>query len=533
MRKKRLLALLGSICLVLVLAALPFMTACPAPPAEEEGPTPTLQPKNLLVVASTDSVTTWDPSAAFSTESSYLPNVYEGLLRATPPGSDQDFEPLLATDWEASSDGLSWAFYLREGVKFHDGEVFNAQAVKTAIERTMNLGLGAAFIFDPIEEIEVVDKYTVRFKLSYPAPLDRILASANAAWIMSPKSAAQSREWFDAGNEAGTGPYMLESYKPDEEIVFTKFDDYWGGWKDSNIKKVIVKIIKDAVVQRSMLESGEADIVTLIPRDSIEKVGAREDCKVLRGPSFENYACHLNTAVAPLDNKLVRQAISYAIPYQDIVEVGVSNFGRQAVGPVPYGEFGHDENLFQYSYDIDKAEELMKQAGYPDGIDRTLMLTYATENAVEKAYCPLIKEGLSKIGIDVKISPMIWTSQWELVKSGPDDVQDMALLLWWPTFNDPYDTLYSLWHTEGTPFWNFSYYKNSEFDDLINEAYATPDPEKAKELYSEAQAIIVEDAPSVYLFDVESLVPMRSNVFGHEINPAYPRVVFYYNIYKQ
>ncbi|GAI98377.1 unnamed protein product, partial [marine sediment metagenome] len=143
-------------------------------------------------------------------------------------------------------------------------------------------------------------------------------------------------------------------------------------------------------------------------------------------------------------------------------------------------------------------------------IDRTLVLTYAAENSAEKAFCPLIKEGLSKIGIDVEIRPMIWTSQWELMKCGPEDVQDMFVLLWWPTFNDPYDTLYSLWSTEENPFWNFAYYKNSEFDDLIDEAYATPNPEKAKELYSEAQAIIVEDAPSVYLFDVETLVPMRS-----------------------
>lgn len=529
MKRRRLLTLVGGVCLVLVLAALPFMAACQAPDEEEEA----LQPENLLVVASTDSVTTWDPSAAFSTESSYLPNVYEGLLRAAPPGSSEDFEPLLATAWEASSDGLSWTFTLREGVKFHDGEAFNAQAVKTALERTMDLGLGAAFIFAPVEEIVVVDEYTVRFSLSYAVPLDRILASANGAWIMSPSSAAQDREWFDAGNGAGTGPYMLERYRPDEEIVFVKFDDYWGGWKDSNIKQVIVMIVKDAVVQQNMLESGTADIVTLIPRESMDDVAARDDCKVLRGPSFENYACHLNTAVAPLDNKLVRQAISYAIPYDDIVIVGVASFGTKAVGPVPSSEFGCATNLPQYTYDIDKARALMAQAGYPDGIDRTLVLTYAAENDAERAFCPLIKEGLSEIGIDVEIRPMIWTSQWEWVKSGPEGVQDMAVLLWWPTFNDPYDTLYSLWHIEASPFWNFSYYENSTFDDLVNEAYATPDPEASKALYAEAQAIIVEDAPSVYLFDVDALVPMRSNVFGHDINPSYPRVIFYYNIYKQ
>jgi len=490
-------------------------------------------PKKNLVHASTDSITTWDPSAAFSTEASYMPNLYEGLLRAAPPGSEKYFEPLLATDWKASEDGLIWTFYLRKGVKFHDGELFNAQAVKCSIERTMKLGLGAAFIFDPVKEIKVIDAYTVQFTLKYAAPFDRIVASANAAWIMSPKSAQKGREWFEEGHVVGTGPYTLESWKPDEEIVFKKFEDYWGGWEGPHFDKIIVKIIKDAVVQQNMLESGEADLATRLPTESLDEVDARKDCEVLRGPSFMNYAMHINTVKAPLDNKLVRQAISYAIPYQDLITVSAAGWGRQAVGPVPYGEFAHDESLFQYSYDLDKARELMVKAGYPKGIDRKLILTYAAENETERAFSPLIKEGLSKIGIEVEVRPMTWTAQWELVKGDPLKAQDLGVLLWWPTFNDPYDTLYSLWHSEEKPYWNFTYCKYAEFDRLIDEAYSTPDPKKAEELYSAAQKILIEDAPSAFLFDVERAVPKRANVKGYIINPSYPRVAFYYYMHKE
>jgi len=492
-------------------------------------------PKNILVFASTDSITTWDPSAAFSTESSYMPNIYEGLLRANPPGSEKDFEPLLAKDWKVSKDGLIWTFYLREGVKFHDGEPFNAQAVKYSIERAMKLGLGAAFIFDPVKEIKIIDNYTVQFILKYAAPFDRIVASANAAWIMSPKSAKKGREWFEEGHEAGTGPYMLESWKPDEEIVFKKFEDYWGGWKRPHLDRIIVKIIKEAVVSQQMLEAGEVDLATRIPIDSIARVQAREDCEVLRGPSFMNYCLHLNTAKPPLDKKLVRQAISYAISYQDIIKVSVAGWGRQAVGPVPYGEFGHDEYLYQYRYNLDKARKLMAEAGYAKGIDGKLILTYAAENIAEKKFCPLIKEGLAKIGIEVEIRPMIWTSQWEWVKGDPQKAQDLAALLWWPTFNDPYDTLYSLWHAEEEPYWNFAYYKNPKFDQLIKEAYETSgsDPERAKGLYSTAQQILIMDAPSVFLFDVERGVYKRANLKGYIINPSYPRVPFFYYMYKE
>jgi peptide/nickel transport system substrate-binding protein len=205
------------------------------------------------------------------------------------------------------------------------------------------------------------------------------------------------------------------------------------------------------------------------------------------------------------------------------------------VGPIPYGEFGHDENLFQYSYDLDKAREFMAEAGYPEGIDQTLVFVYTAENTTEEAFAPLIKEGLAKIGIEVEIQPMMWTSQWELVKGGPEKAQDLGALLWWPTMNDPYDTLYSLWRTEEQPYWNFAYYKNAEYDRLIDEAYATTgvDPEKAQELYSKAQQILIEDAPSVFLFDVEMGVYKKENLKGYVINPAYPRVPFFYYMYKE
>lgn len=501
----------------------------------------TQAPKNVLVITSTDEITTWDPSAAFSTESSYMPNLYEGLLRSNPPGAKKPFEPLLAKDWDVSEDGLTWTFYLREGVKFHDGEPFNAQAVKYSIERTIKMGMGAAFIFDPVKEIKVVDDYTVRFTLKYPAPFATIVASANAAWIMSPKVAEHDRDgdmgrgWLEEGHVVGTGPYTLESWKPGEEIVFKKFDNYWGGWEGPHFDKIIVKISHEAVVFLEMLLAGEADLVTLVPLESVSTVEADPNCEVLRGPSFINYYIHLNTAVPPFNNKLVRQAVSYALPYRDIVKVGAAGYGRQAVGPIPYGEFGHNEYLYQYHQDLDKARKLMAMAGYPDGVDRTLIYTYAAQNSVEATFSPLVKEALAKIGIDIEIRPMIWTSQWELMKSGPKGAQDLAAVMWWPTMNDPYDTLYSLWYSEEKPYWNFAYYKNPEFDQLIDEAYRTTgvDREKAAGLYSKAQQILIMDAPSAFLFDAEIGVYKRVDLKGYIINPSYPRVAWYYYMYKE
>lgn len=490
-------------------------------------------PKDILVFASTDSITTWDPSAAYSTESSYMPNIYETLIWVSPPGSKKPFQPGLAKKWKVDKKGLEWTFYLRKGVTFHDGGVLTAQAVKDSIERTTKMKKGAAFIFSPVKEIKVVDAYTVKFILKYAAPFDRIIASANAAWIISPKAVHRDRKWFDAGHEAGCGPYVLESWKPDEEMVFKKFDGYWRGWKGPHFDRIVVKIVKEATVADEMLESGVADLVTRIPIEASKTINTKKCCERLVGPSFMNYAIHLNTAKFPFNNKLIRKAVSYAIPYKEIIEVGLGGLGRQAVGPVPFGQFGHDEGLFQYSHDLEKARKYMAEAGYAKGLKGKVVFTYASENGVEKAFAPLVKEELGKIGIDVDIRPMIWTAQWDLMKGGPAKAQDMAALLWWPTFSDPYETLYSLWHVEKKPYWNFSYYKNPEFDKTILAAYSTPDGKKAQALYSKAQKMLIEDAPSVFLADVQRAVFKSRKLKGYVINPNYPRVAFWYDMYKE
>jgi len=422
--------------------------------------------------------------------------------KVSPPGSKKPFQPGLAKKWKVDKKGLEWTFYLRKGVMFHDGGKLTAQAVKDSIERTMKMKKGAAFIFSPVKEIKVIDDYTVKFVLKNAAPFDRIIASANAAWIISPNAVHKDRKWFDAGHEAGSGPYVLESWKPDEEIIFKKFDGYWKGWKGPHFNRIVVKIVKEATVADQMLESGVADLVTRIPIESSKLLNSKKCCERLVGPSFMNYALHLNTAKFPFNQKLVRKAVSFAIPYKEIIEVAMGGLGRQAVGAVPFGQFGHDESLFQYSHDLEKARKYMKEAGYPKGIKGKVVFTYASENAVEKAFAPLVKEELGKIGIQVEIRPMNWTAQWDLMKGGPEN-------------------------------WNFAYYKNPEFDKTILAAYSTPDGKKAQELYSKAQKMLIDDAPSIFLVDVQRPVFKSRKLKGYVINPNYPRVPFWYSMYKE
>jgi len=195
-------------------------------------------------------VTNWDPNIEFSNGIITFCNTYETLLKYDPLAEDKMIK-VLATDYSTSSDDLTWTFHLRKGVKFHDGTDFNAEAVKFSIDRTMRINKGAAYIWDAVDKINVVDDYTVEFKLKYPAPIDLISTSTYAAFIMSPTALKSHPDnWLSEieGFECGTGPYKLESYNEgQQEAVLTWFEDYWRGWevgKEITFKKSFLKLLQ-------------------------------------------------------------------------------------------------------------------------------------------------------------------------------------------------------------------------------------------------------------------------------------------------
>ena len=228
-----------SLFLIMVLIVTLF-AGCGGGNASNEGAANNSEEMDIIYYAfNSEPILNWDPSVMFSNGIVVLNNVYETLLRFD--ANDKTFENILATDYSQSEDGLSWTFHLREGVTFHDGEPFNADAVKFSIERTKEIGQGASYIWDSVSEIEIVDDYTVVFHLSYQAPIDLIVSSPYAAFIMSPAIADKGDEWFGEGNEAGTGPYMLESNSMGDEVILTEYKDYWNGWEGEHFEKAIIK----------------------------------------------------------------------------------------------------------------------------------------------------------------------------------------------------------------------------------------------------------------------------------------------------
>lgn len=512
-------------------------TQAPAQPTTTAAP-PTPEAPRVLKVAATANITTWDPVKSFSTEALYMGNFYEQLLRLNPPGSPERFTPLLADSWESSADGLEWTFHLREGVKFHDGEPLTAEAVKMSIEAAKDHG-GASFIWAPLVSIEAVDALTVKFKLSYSAPLDLIAASLYGAWIVSPKAleaAAAAENYFEAGLEAGTGPYRLESYTPDKEVLMTRFAEYWGGWDDvQHFDKVLVLITPEAVQQQQMLDGGEVDLALSVPLENIGDYKDKPGFTFHEEPSFFNYVGLFNTLRPPLDDKLVRQALSYAVPYADIIKIGAQGYGTQSRGPVPAGVWPWSADVPQYTYDLDKARELLTQAGHEGG-GFTLKLTYAAENQSEERFVPLIKDAFAEIGVEVEIEALQFNQQWELAKSDPANAQDMFIVLYWSTYSDAgTDNLWSLFHSSQKPFFNLSYWVNADFDKLIDDAatLTVSDPAQSQQMYVDAMKLLVDEATGVFFYDTKAVYAVPDHVKGFQYNLNYPFTIFFYPLYTE
>ncbi len=502
-----------------------------APPTEEP---PTKPPEETEIVGAYAvpwSFDTLDPSAGTDIEMTVLVNAYE-TLTYTPEYDTKTALPLLATDWESNEDGTVWTFHLREGVKFHDGTDFTADAVKYSYERTLRMGVGASYLLDPIDEIVVVDDHTVQFNLSYTAPMDIIAASAYSVYIMNPKTteenAGDSEDWFNEGNDAGTGPYVIESYQRGQRLIMKKFEDYWGGWEPRSFDRVLIDIVEDPIVLQQLIESGDADITWNIPPENRALLEANPDVNRVEENTFIVQFAHLNTQHPPLDNKLVRQALAYSFPYQDFINIVLEGFGHQAVSLIPSGAWGYCDTCFQYSYDLDKARELLTEAGYPDGGFDLESIVW-TGSLMKEQALELWKGELAKLGINLTITPMVGEAAYDLVRSSAEEAPDIIGFSWWPDIVHPSAFLTLSFNCEEEIYFNFSYWCNEDYDRLLNEAYpiSASDREESIRLYKEAQEILIEEAPAVFMWDEVKNWYVRADIEGFVPNPAYTQAVFW------
>jgi len=474
----------------------------------------------------------WDPATEYSDGIIAMSNIYETLTRYDP--ATHTIEPLLATSWSHSANGLTWTFHLRHGVHFHTGRLMTAQAAKAALERTIKLGGGAAYVFSAVKSIDTPDQYTLVFHLIYPSPLSLEASADYSAYIYDTKAAGSGSltKWFNAPHDAGTGPYTVQTWNKGQEfeVILKAFPGYWGGWQGPHYKKVVFRVVGQDSTSAQLLRSGQVTFVEQIGPSVWQSFKGNPGIRTVSSPSWQNLLAQLNAKSLSLP---VRQAISYGIDYPGII-AALQGAAVPSSGLVPPGLFGHFANLPNYRYDQAKAVQLLHQAGYgPGKKPLNLTLTYTQGDSNEQVAATLIKSSLAKLNINLTTQSLAWPTQWAKAKSANDATrQSIFLEYWWPDYADPYSWFSNLVQSQKTPYYNLSYYSNPTMDKQINkvESLVATNPTAGAQLYRTMQVELLQQAPLQALYNVNYQYAMRTSATGFKVNPAYPGVVFVHSL---
>ena len=480
-------------------------------------------PQVLVFGRGADSVSL-DPGIVTDGESfKVTQNLFETLLNFGE--EDTTIHPGLAKEWTVSDDGLTYTFQLQEGVKFHDGTDFNAEAVIKNVNRWKG-GTEEEFYYfnsmfkaegeDVIKDVTADGDYTVVFTLSRPqAPFLKNLAMSPFG-IASPTAFEAAGESF-GDNPVGTGPFKFVEWKRTETITIEKFTDYWQAGLPK-LDKVIFRSIPDNSARLNALTSGEIDLADGINPSDGKTVEGNAELQLIERPSMNIGYLGLTNTRPPFDNKLVRQAVNYAIDKQAIVDAFFEGRAQVAANPMPPSISGYNDAISPYPYDPEKAKALLAEAGY-DGKEIELWAM-----PVPRPYMPdgakvaeVIQKNLEDVGIKSKIVTFEWATYLEKAKDGEAD----AFMLGWTGDNGDADNfIYTLLDKDNIKSNNYAYYSNDEVHDLLIKAQSETDENVRNDLYKKAQEIIHDDAPWVPLAHSTPLLAAKAGVKGFVPHPT-------------
>lgn len=509
---------------LMLLLTISVLAACGGDDSADKGSEGDKAKEQVLVFGRGGDSVSLDGAAVTDGESiKVTQNIYETLLNFNE--EDTTVEAGLAKEWEVSEDGLTYTFHLQEGVKFHDGTDFNAEAVVKNFERWSN-GAEEEFYYytsmfkaegqNIISKVEATDDLTVVMTLSRPqAPFLKNIAMA-VFGIASPTAFEANPDTFGE-NPVGTGPFKFVEWKRNESITLAKNEDYWQEGLPK-LDKVIFRSIPDNSARLNALTTGEIDLADGINPSDAAQIEGNADLQLIERPSMNVGYLGLTTTRAPFDNKLVRQAVNYAINKEEIVNAFFEGRADVAKNPMPSSVSGYNDEITGYEYNPEKAKELLAQAGY-DGKEIELWAM-----PVPRPYMPdgqkiaeAIQKNLADVGMPSKIVTFEWATYIDKASKGEAD----AYLLGWTGDNGDADNfLYALLDKDTIGSNNYSYYSNDELHNILIAAQSEVDEEKRNELYKQAQVIIHEDAPWVNIAHSTPLLGASKAVTDYVPHPT-------------
>ena len=460
---------------------------------------------------------TLDPAGQTTTLVQNIVNfMYQTLVYQDEKGQ---VKPLLATAWNVSSDGLVYTMKLRRDVKFHDGTPFDASIVKFTMDRVLdpNVRVPLRAYITMLDRTEIIDPYTVRLVLKFPfAPFIPVLSLVS--WAMVLPSAVQKYGDKFAENPVGTGPFKFKEWVKGDRIVLERNENYWGD--KATFDQVIFRIVPEAGTRVSMLLAGDVDMIYKPSPADLPKLQANPDVVVSTVDSTRTIFIAINNQFGPFKDKRVRQALNYAVDKESIVKNILLGLATVYDSPVPSSFFGH-ASIGAYPYDPAKAKQLLKDAGYPTGF-KTVLISPSGRYTLDIQMAQAVQGYLKDVGIDAEVRTMDWPTYIATITKPLNETNvELHVLGWGPFVLDADQTLSAMFNSAYWPPQGLAtaFYKNVQVDKLINDARMSIDPKVRQDLYAQAQKIIMDDAPWIFMYIEKFTLAWRKPLKGVIVFP--------------
>lgn len=446
--------------------------------------------------------------------------LFNGLVKQ---GKDLDTAPDLAESWETSSDGLTWTFHLRDDVRWHDGEPFTADDVVFTFEEVIlnpNVGANNANVYADVEDVVAVDERTVEFHLTIPFASLGVNLAYNTPILPAHVlrgTDVMNNNTFNRRSPVGTGAFKLAEYMPGQRVVLERNDDYFLG--APQLDEVVYEIIPDPNSQLARLLAGELDMMIIDNPITTQRLRNNNRLEIITSNQLNYYWAGPNLSRSPFDRKEFRQALSFAIDRQAMIDNILLGFATPATGPIsPVLQAFYTDDVATYGYNPERARDLLGEAGFTfdssgnallDGEAFSFTITYPNIQVFGQV-ATLMQQYLRDIGIRTELQGLEFNS----FVSEALVPRDFDLLLgWWVTPPDP--DVFPYYHSSAADGGNnATMYRSEEADALLERGRETSDPQERAAIYRDLQRLLAEELPMIYLWYPDEIVAIGTTLEG-------------------
>lgn len=469
-------------------------------------------PKVLTIVVPTEPVHLDPQNFSESIAHSIILHVHNGPMKFN---KDFNLIPDLAESVKVAVDGLTWTIKLKEGIKFHDGTPLTAEAIKLIVDNAIgdDPPIRSAYVGRAdLESARIINDHVVEMKTSSPVGPFRQMLSC-VAWAVNSPAAFEKYGEEASRHPVGTGPYRFAEWKSGEYIALERNPDYFG--EQPYYDRLVWRFVPEALTRVAMLESGEVDVVVAVPALEIPRLQDNPGITVEPVELNRNMYIAINCQRPFLDDKRVRQALNYAVDKEAIIDGILRGLGKKEDSPMCSPAWGY-RPTGEYPYDPDKARQLLAEAGVPADFRIKLWIPsgrYYQDKTVGEA----VANYLVEVGLDVDLQEFEWGTYLGMIRKPVEEAQHELYMLGWTSVTMDADlSLTGILHSNQWPMrgTNRGYYKNAAVDALLDAGRRCVNEEDRKQIYAEAQKIIWEDAPWIFLHEQQQVIAYRKGISG-------------------